>query len=279
MELRYLGSAAAEGWPALFCGCAACRAAARRGGRDIRMRTGAILDDEILIDFTPDLMAQKLKFNLDLSPVRHCFITHTHEDHFEPRHISMFGPVFAHISDRQTNGVFHFYASEGARPEFEKRMFRECMGSEKLCDLTTLKMYERFALKGYGFTPIPAVHGCVGAINYIIDDGQKSILYAHDTGIWREEAWEFMRSLHRRFDLVSMDCTNGPILSSYEGHMGFAQNRAVRERMLKEGIADAHTRFSINHFSHNGGMLYDDMVREMTPAGFEVGYDGMILAV
>ncbi len=41
MELMYLGSAAAEGWPALFCECDACKEAARRGGRDIRMRAPA----------------------------------------------------------------------------------------------------------------------------------------------------------------------------------------------------------------------------------------------
>lgn len=142
MELMYLGSAAAEGWPALFCECDACKEAARRGGRDIRMRTGSLLDGDILIDFTPDLMAQKQRFGLDLSGVRHCFLTHTHEDHFEARNILWFGPVFANIREREARGIFHFYASEESRPEFEKRMFGELDGADKLCDLTTFKPYE-----------------------------------------------------------------------------------------------------------------------------------------
>lgn len=277
MELMYLGSAAAEGWPALFCECDACKEAARRGGRDIRMRTGSLLDGDILIDFTPDLMAQKQRFGLNLSGVRHCFLTHTHEDHFEARNILWFGPVFANIREREARGIFHFYASEESRPEFEKRMFGELDGADKLCDLTTFKPYERVEVSGRGFTAIPAVHGCVGAVNYIIDEGDRRILYAHDTGIWREETWEFMQGL--KFDLVSLDCTNGPLASDYSGHMGFERNIYVRDRMLKSGMADEHTRFIMNHFSHNGGMLYDEIARKVGPQGFEVGYDGMIMTL
>ena len=57
MEFRFLGTAAAEGWPAMFCECEACREAERRGGRNIRRRSGAMLGDEILIDCPPDLYA------------------------------------------------------------------------------------------------------------------------------------------------------------------------------------------------------------------------------
>ena len=42
MKLQFLGSAAAEGWPAMFCECPACKEAARRGGRDLRLRAGSI---------------------------------------------------------------------------------------------------------------------------------------------------------------------------------------------------------------------------------------------
>ncbi len=36
MKLKILGSAAAEGVPALFCVCPVCQAARENGGRDIR---------------------------------------------------------------------------------------------------------------------------------------------------------------------------------------------------------------------------------------------------
>lgn len=277
MKLQYLGSAAAEGWPAMFCECDACKEAARRGGRDLRMRTGAILDDDILIDFTPDLMAQKIKFDLPLYRVRHCFLTHTHEDHFDVRNVIWLGKGFSTVKDREKLGPLHFYASEASRPEFERRLSAEAESVSGLCELTTLKLYERVEVEGRGFTPIPAVHGCVGAVNFIIDEGGKRLLYAHDTGIWQEENWEFLRGM--RFDLVSLDCTNGPLKSSYSGHMGFERNEYVRNRLLEQGCADANTRFVINHFSHNCGMLYDDIVVTMTPKGFEVGFDGKVMEI
>ena len=38
MKLVFLGTAAAEAIPALWCGCNICREARRRGGKDIRRR-------------------------------------------------------------------------------------------------------------------------------------------------------------------------------------------------------------------------------------------------
>ena len=54
MKLQYFGTAAAEGWPALFCGCDACRRAREAGGRNIRTRSQALIDDKLLIDFPAD---------------------------------------------------------------------------------------------------------------------------------------------------------------------------------------------------------------------------------
>ena len=54
MKIRYLGTAAAEGWPALFCSCPICTHAREHGGKNLRTRTQAILDDDLLIDFPPD---------------------------------------------------------------------------------------------------------------------------------------------------------------------------------------------------------------------------------
>ena len=52
MKLTYLGTAAAEGWPAAFCNCDGCRAARRLGGRNIRTRSQALVDDALLLDLS-----------------------------------------------------------------------------------------------------------------------------------------------------------------------------------------------------------------------------------
>ena len=42
MKLQFLGTSAAEGIPALFCNCPACQYAYKTGGKEIRMRAGAM---------------------------------------------------------------------------------------------------------------------------------------------------------------------------------------------------------------------------------------------
>ena len=43
MKLQYLGTAAAEGMPAVFCQCPICREAARPGGKDLRIINRAMV--------------------------------------------------------------------------------------------------------------------------------------------------------------------------------------------------------------------------------------------
>ena len=61
MKLTYLGTAAAEGWPAAFCNCDGCRAARRLGGRNIRTRSQALVDDALLLDFPCDAWLHALR--------------------------------------------------------------------------------------------------------------------------------------------------------------------------------------------------------------------------
>ena len=82
MKIRYLGTAAAEGFPALFCACEKCKKARQLGGRNLRMRAHALIDDTLLLDLGPDLLASSLRFGIDLTQLQYCLVTHNHEDHF-----------------------------------------------------------------------------------------------------------------------------------------------------------------------------------------------------
>ena len=65
MELLFMGTAAAEGAPALFCECEHCKFARKHGGREIRSRAGALLDGVLKLDFGPDSFRQMLDNNID----------------------------------------------------------------------------------------------------------------------------------------------------------------------------------------------------------------------
>jgi len=69
MKLHILGSAAAEGWPALWCTCDNCRRARAVGGKNIRSRSGAIVDGVIKLDLCPDTYMQALRDGIGQAPV------------------------------------------------------------------------------------------------------------------------------------------------------------------------------------------------------------------
>ncbi len=272
MLFQYLGTAAAEGFPALWCNCGRCIRSRQIGGRALRTRSQAIVDGALLIDFPADTLDHIYQNGIDLLNVRDCLITHTHGDHLYPADVSMLRAGFSHvppdyrITFRGSETVRDALAGVLAQPEREGSAAFEVM-----------KPFEPVSLGRYTVTPYPAIHDPgAGPLFYGISDGERAVLYAHDTHYFREDVWENWKETRPHFDLVSLDCTNACLPLTYVGHMGLKENAEVRRRMLDEGYADERTIFVCNHFSHNGtNAVYDDFVPIAAQEGFRVSYDGM----
>lgn len=71
MKLTYYGTAAAEGFPALYCHCDACERARKSGGKNIRTRSQALINDDLLIDFPADTYMHELIYALELLNFKH----------------------------------------------------------------------------------------------------------------------------------------------------------------------------------------------------------------
>ena len=112
MKIKYLGTAAAEGVPAIFCRCEVCRKSKAAGGRNIRTRSQSIIDDRLLLDFCPDTFIHTLRDNIDLISIKSCLITHAHEDHLYPQDIQMRLPeCFANFMSEEVTPL-NFYGSD-----------------------------------------------------------------------------------------------------------------------------------------------------------------------
>ncbi|MBE9916570.1 hypothetical protein G8C92_21355 [Paenibacillus donghaensis] len=81
MRIRFLGTAAFEGIPSLFCRCGLCLKAKELGGKEIRSRTSMLLDDDLKIDFPPDTFLHMVRDGLDLERIKDLIFTHSHSDH------------------------------------------------------------------------------------------------------------------------------------------------------------------------------------------------------
>lgn len=267
MYITYQGTAAAEGVPAIFCDCEHCRLARAKGGKEVRMRSGALIDGKLKLDFGPDAYAQSLRFGQSYVPVEHVLITHSHEDHFSPDELSRICPPFSH-----RKAALHVYGdacvSEKIKPYLK----------EGLLDFTQLEPFKTYEIDEYQITPLQAVHAVNSGeepLFYLIERDGRSLLYAHDTDFFTDADFEFLKD--RPINLISMDCTNGILDLKYIGHMGINKNIALREKLLAIGAADESTVFVANHFSHNGLVSHEEMEKRLPD--FTVSYDGLSLRV
>ena len=267
MYITYQGTAAAEGVPAIFCDCEHCRFARATGGKEIRMRSGALIDGKLKIDFGPDAYAQSLRFNQSYVPVNHVLITHAHEDHFSPDELNRITRPYSHRKDP-------LYVYGNARIG-EK--IAPWLRAGRL-NFTQIEPFKTYEIDDYLVTPLQAVHA-IGTgeepLFYLIERDNRRLLYAHDTDLFTDEDFAFLKGRH--VDLISMDCTNGTLDLTYIGHMGISKNIALREKLIENGTADENTVFVANHFSHNGLASYEEMLKRLP--GFIVSYDGMTLRI
>lgn len=274
MKLKYLGTAAAEGVPALFCFCPVCRRAAELGGRNIRTRSQALIDDKILIDLPPDTYMHVLNYGLDLKEITTLIVTHSHPDHLYATELEMRNPGFAHAPEGIGEKPLNIFASKIAGVPI-RRIIEEEEIDENTVKLNCVEAFKPFEAEGYVITPYKASHAKIaGPFIYSISDGKKTLLYAHDTGYFLEETWEALKKINPYFDFVSLDCT-GMLLNYTGNHMGIDACNDVREKLIEIGCADENTKWCYQHFSHNGLLTYDEMVPIAQERGFLVAYDGM----
>ncbi len=277
MEIQYLGTASAEGWPALFCNCEICRRAREVGGKELRTRTQALVDGKILIDLPPDTYMHALKYSLQLGQIRHLLVTHSHMDHFFPVELIHRHEHFGHYAE----GILQVYGSEAAEKAFYDAVLIDRFKVHPLDDAVRFVRLEPFAdfmADGYHIIPVPADHDKrETCLIYVIEKDGKSLLYGHDTGMnLSQEAWDCI--LGRTYDLISLDSTMGKHHAK-EYHMGLPDVLTVVRRMEERGCIRPDTVKVINHFSHNGKMTHEELERFAAEHGLTAAYDGMNVRV
>lgn len=273
MKIQFLGTAAAEGFPALYCQCEACLLAWKNKGRNIRSRCQALVDDKILIDFGPDTYYHMLQHNVPLDTIHHVIITHNHSDHFYSSELEFRRKGYAAKVEEEPLYVY------GAKSTFdETNRIIEAEQMPEYVQARLIKPFEMFKIMDYEIIPLAANHDPKSdPVFYLITKGDKTILYAHDTGVFPQESWDFLEKFGKHIDLVSLDCTAGILQGWRWGHLSFDAFMEVVNEMKAKNIIDENTKIFANHFSHNGKATYDQMKEVASKVGVDVAYDGMVV--
>ncbi len=274
MIIQYLGTAAAEGVPGLFCQCDNCVKARKLGGKNIRTRSQSLIDGKILIDFPADTYHHAITQGIDMATIQTCLITHDHGDHLYPLDIAnRKAGVEAHLKE---DFPLCFYGPQPACEKLTEVAQRVNLIETGRIQIREVVPFVPFEAEGYKVTPLKAAHAerCKPVI-YIIEKDGKAMLYGNDTGPFPEETWAYLKTCGVKFNLVSLDCTIGLWDGGWGMHMNLTENAETRKALLEAGLADKHTVFVSNHFSHGSCGTYEEVKAAADKLGFLTSYDGM----
>lgn len=278
MKLQYLGTAAAEGIPAIFCECENCKKSRALGGRNIRTRSQALVDNRLLIDFPADTYMHFLMHNLPLTKIKNCLITHSHLDHLYSDEIQMRKNGFAHLHEDPSPLVF--YSDKAGFDMLSEVKVKKNISDDDIL-VKQIPLFEPFMVDGYTVTALRAAHDVkTTPVVYLIEKEGKTIFYSNDTSEYPDESMEYLKALQSPINLISFDCTEACNTATYVGHLTLERCINLRKALIDIGAADKNTAFVLNHFSHNGkNVVYDEFVKIAAKHGFDVSYDGMEIEI
>jgi phosphoribosyl 1,2-cyclic phosphate phosphodiesterase len=273
MELVILGTAAADGWPAMYCDCAACAEARRRGGPNLRTRSGALVDDDLKIDHNTDTLVHMQRLGRSLARVKTILFTHQHPDHLYATDLKRNAPPNTSTRPQEPIAV---YGNEYVLAEI-RRCFAD-PGKLNL-DLRPLLPLEPVVTPtGDTVLPLPARHER-GSLLLRITRRGKTILYGHDSGSYLPETLDALGD-GTPLDVALLDCTlGGQKDTPNRHHMNIDGMLLTVDELRRRGAIVNGTRVIATHFSHNGLLLHEELVQTLLPHGVEVAFDGMVVRV
>jgi phosphoribosyl 1,2-cyclic phosphate phosphodiesterase len=271
VRLTVLGTAAAEGWPALWCVCDACREAARRGGRDIRRRAAYNLDGRVQIDMGPDALAQMWTFGVDYAALQHLLFTHSHGDHCFPENVLFRRRGFSIVPE---DSLLHVHGNDHVRRLFDGAPVPLPLAQ---AEFHLLEPYRPIDLGGITATPLLADHaGEEEAVIFLFESASGAILQGNDTGWFPDPTWDYVAG--REIDAVLLDCTYG-LHSGGGSHLGAPEVVQAMAELQSLGAVAPGARLIATHFSHNGGALHQELTDYFAAHGIEPAHDGMVVQV
>ena len=280
MQLTFLGTAAATSCPLAFCRCAACTYARRHGGHDLRLRSSLLVNDDLLIDLGPDLMAASFAIRFDVTRIRYLLQTHSHSDHFDAGHLITRMPEYACEGtprlDIYASGACIGHMSDALSQEEGGARLDDMFWQEKLnLAVHALSAFETASAGPYTVTALPSDHDTAdGSMLYLVSDGDTCFFYGADTPLLREDVWAFLCAQPAPLGAAILDQTYGPGVDG-GGHLNADQAAEAFRRMREHGILKPGAPALATHLSHEGTPPHEEISAFARARGYAIAYDGM----
>jgi phosphoribosyl 1,2-cyclic phosphate phosphodiesterase len=268
MKLTFLGTGAPEGNPSPFCDCINCTYVRHHKKKNIRLQSSLLVNDDLLMDFGPDVTRSFNTLGLSMSTVKTVLVTHCHFDHF------FVGNLLHRLPGPQTTPIQYLRIIGPQRiqklvsewivhPKEQKLHFSFIEPFQHLkqgvYDITTVAITQQDTLAGHG-------------VGYIVSDGSKTILYAVDTYMFAQKSWDTLKKFV--FDVVILDETFGVKNPPHKDHLNIPLFLKTVTRMRESGIVTPKTKIYTQHMSHHNAP-HTLLARAMAKKHIIVPYDGL----
>ena len=277
MRITYLGTGGGAGIPELFCSCRICKNARTVSGRETRNRSMALINDDLCIDLPCDARSSMLTHQVDPRKLKYFLITHNHYDHFMPDNF---------VNRPEGVQPMRLFISRGSGQSFAERCSKLQGNAAKgmrpihVPEVCFLSSFETVTIGRYTVTALPANHDkTIECLNYIISDGESTVLWLHDTGILLQKTWDYLKEHRMIFDFISMDCSFSRGTNVQTEHMDIIQCKEQVEILRSMGCVKESTLVFLSHIGHNVNATHGDLTEEASDCGLYVAYDGMQICV
>ena len=254
VRITFLGTGTSAGVPVIACDCATCRS---DDPRDKRWRPSLALafDDgtSVLVDASPDLRAQALRFHL--TRVDAILLTHAHADH-------VLGLDDVRIYNFRQGGAIPCYGAARTLARV-RRMFDYVFDPATpkgggLPQLALRELAGPFSLGGATIIPVPLLHGTLPVLGFRIG----AFAYLTDCNAIPDASWPLLDDL----DVLVLDALRHKVHRTH-----FTVEQAVE---AARRIGARRTLFT--HMTHD---LPHAATCDALPEGISLAYDGLELDV
>jgi phosphoribosyl 1,2-cyclic phosphate phosphodiesterase len=288
MKIIFLGTAAAEMYPGVWCDCDYCNYARKHGGRNIRFTSSIHFADKCIIDFPGDIFNKAMQYNIDLLPTELLLCTHSHEDHFSPwtlhwryKHFGTddipgeekYNAPCARFTDLPLLSV---YGNRKILYKLEKIFDGREMADFAL-DFSIPEVYREYHSKGVDFIPMIASHRDTDSergLIYLVHAQGKAFLYATDSDKYIDRTRDCIKA--HKVDAVIMEATYGK-RDMGPGHMTLDRVMEEVEFFRQNDIFTGEPKVILTHMSPHRCPPYDRLVEMLRGTCMESAWDGMVL--
>ena len=276
MKITVLGSGG-FGYPLAFCNCEHCRKARILGGKNIRKSASLLVNDEIIIDLTPDCQVSMNMYGKDMGKVKFLLQTHTHLDHFD---INQFTTLDYKYATKRKDSLILVCSDlclndiQNKVSKYDKmNLYSDDYLNKINLKTKTLNHGESIIFGTYNIKAIYCSHDeNIGAQLYLIKQNGITLLYATDTPPITETTLRELKG--EKIDCIFLDESFG--LRDYSfSHLNIKSFDEYINTLKQNRLLNKNCLVYATHLTHDGNPLHEELEQILSKYGYMPAYDGL----